>query len=117
MLKSCCRLAIAFILACFGVPFSTLATAQEPRPPTAEQKSGEIVVAADGAIVAPWMEFKRCDLRKKCVQLIANPVTHEIARLDGHWSTRFGPTGVGEEVKRVESESSKAKRLSVGKAE
>lgn len=72
-----------------------------------------IVVSADGKLAAPWVEKRVCPTRgpTTCRDLIINPATREIAKLDDQWTSKFKATGNGLEVRRAESERDKAVRL------
>jgi hypothetical protein len=76
---------------------------------------GEIVMTQSGDLKPPWKKYRWCKTDASCSTLIRNPVTHEVARLGDRWSSRFEPTGRGQEVRRVESAMAKAIRLSDAK--
>jgi hypothetical protein len=76
---------------------------------------GEIVMTQSGDLKPPWKKYRWCKTDAACSTLIRNPITHEVARLGDHWSSRFEPTGRGQEVRRVESAMDKAIRLSGAK--
>ncbi len=64
-------------------------------------KAGEVVIAANGAPVAPWIEHRVCDENDKCSLMIVNKATREVARLDGRLTSMFKATGSGKEVVRA----------------
>lgn len=73
--------------------------------------NGEIVMTPSGQLVAPWKEIRSCDEKGKCIVVVANPKTREIARYEGRWSSRFELTGNGRQVRRAETALAKAQRL------
>lgn len=78
----------------------------------AKAYKGEIVMTAEGAILAPWVEKQVCSAsRGTCRTMIVNSKTSEIALLGDKLSTHFERTGNGLEVQRAEASIEKAKRL------
>lgn len=91
--------------------FAAEALAQSPQAQPTKQFEGEIVMTAAGTLVAPWVETTGCrDKNAGCPMIIVNLKTREIARVDDRWSTRFQPSGNGQEIRRVETSLAKAER-------
>lgn len=63
-------------------------------------KTGEVVMSANGAPSAAWVERKICD-EDKCRTLVINRTTREIARVDGRLTSAFKVTGSGKEIVRA----------------
>lgn len=83
--------------------------------PVAEQPA--VVQSADGKLLSPWVEKRVCPTRgdTTCRNVIVDPATREIAKLDNRWTSKFEATGNGLEVRRAESARDKAaKRKSFG---
>lgn len=83
--------------------------------PVAEQPA--VVQSADGKLLSPWVEKRVCPTRgdTTCRNVIVDPATREIAKLDNRWTSKFEATGNGLEVRRAESARDKAaKRKSSG---
>ncbi len=71
--------------------------------------AGGIVVAAEGKLVAPWIEKQACVKgTATCKTMIVNTVTNEIAQMGEQLSSRFERTGRGGEVQRAASAMDKA---------
>lgn len=103
---ACC---LATVLVLTGLSASALAQSAEQN--RIQSYEGEIIVAANGTPTAPWKEIQNCDETRKCVVILRNSTTHEIARVGERLSTRFVPTGNGKEVRRAEPALDKARRL------
>jgi hypothetical protein len=103
------RRQVALACACLTMTFVGSAFAQ------VKPYQGEIVMTQSGDLKPPWKKYRWCKTDASCSTLIRNPVTHEVARLGDRWSSRFEPTGRGQEVRRVESAMAKAIRLSDAK--
>ena len=61
----------------------------------------DIVIKQDGTLNSPWVEQTICPANEACLKVVRNPVTREIASIDGQLSTVFKQTGAGREVIRV----------------
>lgn len=79
--------------------------------PVAEQPA--VVQSADGKLLSPWVEKRVCPTRgdTTCRNVIVDPATREIAKLDNRWTSKFEATGNGLEVRRAESARDKAAKL------
>lgn len=96
-----------------GVVLATPAAAQIASKPV-DNYAGELIMDKAGGLVAPWKLTKTCQVEgvdgPACRAVIINSRTREIAKLGEKWSGKFSPTGVGLEVRRLESTMDAAKR-------
>jgi hypothetical protein len=100
----CRTLLVAGLLVALG---AATAGAQVSTP-----NAGEVIITSEGQPVSPWIEKKVCE-DDVCRQIVLNPETREIARLNGRLTSIFELSGNGEEVRRAESAMDRALRLQV----
>jgi len=99
---NCRTLLVAGLLAALS---AATAGAQVSTP-----NAGEVIIKPEGQLVSPWVEQKVCE-EGVCRQIVLNPETREIARLNGRLTSIFELSGNGEEVRRAESTMDRALRL------
>lgn len=103
------------LLAALAIP-ALAQTSSKPAPKPAAPPVTEVVMDASGKIVAPWTKGKSCSReatgKETCRWVVINGRTREIARVGDRWASKFAPTGIGREVRRIETTMDKATRLS-----
>jgi hypothetical protein len=98
---------------------ASLAEAQVAPMQSTPGPVGEVIMTSHGELLPPWKELKACKQSNmsECKIAIANPQTHEVAKIGDRWRPTFRPTGNGKEVKRVAVTPQQSTRLSSKSAE